>query len=448
MALSSDKLVFASAAHVVRGAGSLRWRWRVCLAIAGCIGHMMASGQCRAEDPAAATAASDPDPAHFKIFPNLDPFSDEPGSKNADSASDANSSKKVSGAKSSEGSNSEVLPLRQPPGLFKEEPKPQEPTGTARKLEWVELLSTPRQVPIGFSGPSGIANWEGQEGDDFVPEPDRWRSGFPDWDRYGPDHHVLCPNDPFEEDAPYAKGWLLNPYRQNVLKGDYPIIGQHTFLNITAESFSDFEYRQVPTPTTPFESPPDPFTQEFFGNPDQFALRQNFSLSFDLLHGDAAFKPVDWRIQVTPIFNLNYLDVNELGVVSPNVLDGTDRFRTYASLEEWFAEAKIADTSPDYDFVSRPRRFAAVCERLPRLHFRGHQSRRAPLRHGQFESRSVQRGRVRPAGERHQQRAEHVSRSRSDHGDRQLLSAGLHLAGLHDAAQHPLQPRQRQRAGV
>ena len=170
--------------------------------------------------------------------------------------------KKSSGANSSEGSNSEVLPLRQPPGLFKEEPKPEEPTGTARKLEWVELLTTPRQVPIGFSGPSGVANWEGQEGDDFVPEPDRWRSGFPDWDRYGPDHHVLCPNDPFEEDAPYAKGSILNPFRQNVLKGDYPIIGQHTFLNITAESFSDFEARQVPTPTTPFESAARPFRRK------------------------------------------------------------------------------------------------------------------------------------------------------------------------------------------
>jgi hypothetical protein len=352
MALSSDKLVFASAAHVVRGARWRRWRWCVCLAIAWCVGHTVPGSECRAEEAAEASAASDPDPAHFKIFPSVDPFSDELAPKNADSASKADGSKESSGASSSVGSNSEVLPLRQPPHLFQQEPKPEEPTGTARKLEWVELLSTPRQVPIGFSGPSGVANWEGQEGDDFVPEPDRWRSGFPDWDRYGPDHHVLCPNDPFEEDAPYAKGSILNPFRQNVIKGDYPIIGQHTFLNITAESFSDFEYRQVPTPASPFESPPDPFTQEFFGNPDQFALRQNFSMSFDVLHGDAGFKPADWRIHVTPIFNLNYLDVNELGVVSPNVLNGTDRFRTYASLEEWFAETKIADTSPDYDFVS------------------------------------------------------------------------------------------------
>ena len=32
---------------------------------------------------------------------------------------------------------------------------------------------------------------------------------------------------------------ILNPYKQNVLKGDYPIIGQHTFLNITAETETD-----------------------------------------------------------------------------------------------------------------------------------------------------------------------------------------------------------------
>ena len=29
---------------------------------------------------------------------------------------------------------------------------------------------------------------------------------------------------------------LLNPYKQNVLKGDYPIVGQHTFLVCTGIS--------------------------------------------------------------------------------------------------------------------------------------------------------------------------------------------------------------------
>ena len=242
-----------------------------------------------------------------------------------------------------------TLPLRQPPGVQSEPPTgPLEPVPP-----WEEKpVVTPWQVPSGFSGPSSVATWESQESNHFVPVPDRWRIGFPNWDRYGPDHSVFEPRDPFEEDAPYVRGWELNPYRQNVLKGDYPIVGQHTFLNVTATSFTDIEFRQVPTPTTPFESTPQPSEENFFGNPDQFIFNHDLRLSFDLSHGDAGFKPDDWRIHLTPVFNMNYLDVNELGVVSPNVLRGTTRFREDESLEEWFAETKIADTSPYYDFVS------------------------------------------------------------------------------------------------
>jgi len=37
----------------------------------------------------------------------------------------------------------------------------------------------------------------------------------------------------------------------------------------------------------------------------------------DLFHGDASFKPVDWRIRVTPELSLNNLKVRELGIVGP-----------------------------------------------------------------------------------------------------------------------------------
>ena len=67
------------------------------------------------------------------------------------------------------------------------------------------------------------------------------------------------------------------------------------------------------------------------------------SVSFDLVHGDSAFKPVDWRLKVTPTFNVNFLDVEELGVVSPDETKGHRRGRTWFALEEWFAETKLAD---------------------------------------------------------------------------------------------------------
>src|SRR5262249_27632733 len=145
---------------------------------------------------------------------------------------------------------------------------------------------------------------------------------------------------------------LWDPFNQNVLKGDYPIFGQHTFFNLTASLQSVFEPRSVPVATTPFESTVNPFQQEFFGNPNQFFTTNFFRLQFDLFHGNAAFKPVDWQLRIAPVFNVNYLKVQELGIVGPDVRDGTDRLRNIVALEEFWFEGKLADLSPNYDFIS------------------------------------------------------------------------------------------------
>src|SRR5207237_1755481 len=98
------------------------------------------------------------------------------------------------------------------------------------------LLEYWRLPPLGFTGPSGVLPYEDQSSSHFVPVEDRWRVGFPQWDRYGRGHPLL-------DDYPYAEGNLLNSYKQNVLKGDYPIIGQHTFLNVTGTNLSLVEFR-------------------------------------------------------------------------------------------------------------------------------------------------------------------------------------------------------------
>lgn len=218
------------------------------------------------------------------------------------------------------------------------------PVGPLRD-DTVDLFVQPRGVPLGFTGPSSVLPSERQTSQHFVPIEDRWRMGFPEWDRYGKGHPIL-------DDYPYVQGAWYDPYNQNVLKGDYPLIGQHTFLKIMARSQSLFEPRELPTPTTPFEATRNPGQAEFFGDPDQFIFAQNDSLALELFHGDAAFKPFDWRFRVNLIYNMNYLDVDELGIVSPDVRAGTTRFRQDFALEEYFGEFKLADTSPYYDFVS------------------------------------------------------------------------------------------------
>ena len=207
------------------------------------------------------------------------------------------------------------------------------------------MLNWPFDAPLGYTGPSGILPREGQQNSHFVPMEDRWRIGFPEWDRYGKNHPLL-------DEYPYVEGSRWDPYHQNVLKGDYPIYGQHLFFAVTAVENLLLEARQVPTPTTPFESTDNPDSEEFFGDPDQFFLNNNLVLTFDLIHGNGAFKPADWRLRMTQIYNMNHLVVDELAVVNPDVRTGTARFRQDYAIEEYFAEAKIADLSPDYDFLS------------------------------------------------------------------------------------------------
>jgi hypothetical protein len=211
--------------------------------------------------------------------------------------------------------------------------------------EVMPYFQTTSRPPLGYTGPSTVLPTERQNTSHFIPIEDRWRMGFPAWDRYGKGH-------PIGDDYPYVQGAWYDPYNQNVLKGDYPIAGQDIFFKLQLKQQNLIELRQTPIPTTPFEATLNPFENEFFGDPNQFFFNQNNAVGFDLFKGDASFKPVDWRIRTNMILNQNYLRVNELAVVSPDVRDGRNRHRADFELDEWFFESKIADTSPNYDFVS------------------------------------------------------------------------------------------------
>ena len=173
----------------------------------------------------------------------------------------------------------------------------------------------------------------------FHPEPDRWSIAMPDWDRYG-----------IGGEHPYVKGSRWDPFNRNKLKGDVPIIGKQTFLILTATSDTFLDGRRLPTPTD--VSSARPGSSDFFGKGKQLFLDQTFAFSFDLFHGDTSFRPVDWRIRITPVVSLNYLDVQELGVVNVDVRKGTTRLDSHLGLQEAFAEVKLHDLGPNYDFIS------------------------------------------------------------------------------------------------
>jgi hypothetical protein len=174
----------------------------------------------------------------------------------------------------------------------------------------------------------------------FSETPDRWSLAMPEWNRYGRGGEY-----------PYVRAshWW-DPFNRNRLKGDLPIWGQQTFLNITATSDTFVEERRVPS--TSNISSAQPGSSDYFGKGEQFAVSQTFRFSFDLFHGDTLFRPVDWRIQVTPAVNVSYLNVRELGIVNIDVAKGTTRLDAHAGLQETFAEYKIHDLGAHYDFLS------------------------------------------------------------------------------------------------
>ncbi len=173
--------------------------------------------------------------------------------------------------------------------------------------------------------------------------PDRWQLQQPEYRRYDAKGEYL-----------YTKPRWYDPFNRSKFKGDEPIwpkvLGQQTFLNFTATSETFFDGRRVPSPSN--VSTAEPGSSEFFGRGEQAFLDQTFRLSFDLFHGDTSFKPVDWRIRITPEVSLNNLKVRELGIVGPSPLAGTNRFDTHVGLQEAFVEYKVHDLSPNYDFVS------------------------------------------------------------------------------------------------
>ena len=169
--------------------------------------------------------------------------------------------------------------------------------------------------------------------------PNRWNYQYPEYRRYAA-----------KGEFPYVKGHWYDPFNRNKLKGDYPIIGNQTFLTVTLTSDTFVDARRLPIPSGLGSQRPD--SREFFGRFGQQFLSQNLAFSFDLFHGDTAFRPIDWRIKFTPEVNVNYLHAQENGVVNIDVRKGNDRLDAHLGLQEAFVEAKLKDLSHDYDFLS------------------------------------------------------------------------------------------------
>jgi hypothetical protein len=218
-------------------------------------------------------------------------------------------------------------PIPQSPGQkSSSEPKSQE---TSQEQSDRPQLRLPQDKPLGAAGPNRNRR-PGPEDADFIIIQDRWRAGVP-------------------EDPRFRKGNIFDPYHQNVLKGDYPIIGNDIFMDLNFASETFFNVRNLPVPSDISANLPGAF--EFFGRGRQDAVNQNFIFSFDMFKGDASFKPVDWRFKVTGIANVNFLRARENGVVNQDPRAGKSRFDGFNSVEEAFVEWRVGDTPRLFPFL-------------------------------------------------------------------------------------------------
>jgi len=194
-------------------------------------------------------------------------------------------------------------------------------------------LRLPQDKPLGAAGPNRNRK-PGPEDADFIIIQDRWRAGVP-------------------EDPRFRKGNIFDPYHQNVLKGDYPIIGNDIFMDLNFASETFFNVRNVPVPSDLSANLPG--SVEFFGRGRQDFVSENAIFSFDMFKGDASFKPVDWRVKVTGIANVSFLRARENGIVNQDPREGKSRFDGFNSLEEGFVEWRLGDTPRLFPFLRGKR---------------------------------------------------------------------------------------------
>ena len=147
-----------------------------------------------------------------------------------------------------------------------------------------------------------------------------------------------------------AKGHWWDPYNQNWLKGDIPIIGEDIFMKLTGISKTNVEGRSLPSPSGVSTDEAGSF--DFFGDHNSLVFDQKFAARFEMQKGATSFKPFEWQFVLEGVGDVNLLATQENGIVDPDVRDGTNRTTTQVALQEAFVEIHLLDTSVNYDFIS------------------------------------------------------------------------------------------------
>ncbi|WP_116367713.1 hypothetical protein [Parahaliea mediterranea] len=165
----------------------------------------------------------------------------------------------------------------------------------------------------------------------LVPIPDRWR--------------IVDSLDP----EGYPNRWW-DPYNQNTIKGDKPVHGDW-FFNVTAISDTVVEFREVPTPVG-VQSTDGAGSLDVLGATEQALFNENLAVELVYYQGDTVFRPPDWEIRFTPVFNYNYTELEEITGVNADPGDGITRNDNHVGIQAAFVDKHLRNVSDRYDFDS------------------------------------------------------------------------------------------------
>ena len=164
---------------------------------------------------------------------------------------------------------------------------------------------------------------------DFLPIPDRWR---------------------LAKDLGLVKEPWYDPYNRNILKSDRPFY-RDWFFNLSVINDVTTELRRVPTPVAPQVSRGGD-ALDTIGDSDQFLFNDNLILALILFKGDTVFRPPDYELHITPVFNFNHTEVEELRVLNIDPREGETRDDAHVGMQELFLDVHLRNVSDRFDFDS------------------------------------------------------------------------------------------------
>ena len=207
--------------------------------------------------------------------------------------------------------------------------------GPSEPLRYVPPVADPSQVP------PPMANAPRES----LPVADRWR---------------------IMQALGFVSPWY-DPYHQNVLKGDLPIaqepwvqsrfpalahkLGSEWFVNVGVVSDTLVELRRLPTPVGP-QTADRPGSVNTFGRDRQSTIVETLATSFSLIKGNTTFRPPDYEFRLSPVFNINRAEAEEVRALRVDPREGKVRNDRHAALQEAFVDVHLRNVSARYDFDS------------------------------------------------------------------------------------------------